>query len=94
MWDLQWDLERSSPLALSSPHPTEFSGGAPAAGINPFRDFKLTPFYKAPPPPSPLPGKGGGGATGKRKQSPGAKILRGAARRRACQEVQNTCGRV
>ena len=70
MWDLQWDLERSSPLALSSPHPTEFSGGAPAAGINPFRDFKLTPFYKAPPLPSPLPGKGGGGGDWKAKAIP------------------------
>ena len=94
MWDFQWDLERSSPLALSSPHPTEFSGGAPTAGINPLGCFKLTPFYKAPLPPALFRGREEGGATGKRKQSPGAKILRGAARRRACQEVQNTCARV
>ena len=84
----------SDALALSSPHPTEFSGGAPTAGINPFRDFKLTPFYKAPAPPSPLPGKGGGGRLESESNPPAPRsyeVLRADALAKKCKIIAVVC---
>ena len=79
MWILNGTLSAHPPSPF--PHHTRPSsrGGAPTAGINPFRHFKLAPFTKPPLLPPPCRGREEGGATGKRKQSPGADALRADA---------------